>query len=235
MKYKACILGATGLIGSFLVEVLVEDNSCTEVICLVRRHSELIHSKVRQVVIDFDDKQCYLDHVHGDVLFSCFGTTRVKAGNEENHRRVDYYYQYLAAWAASENDVKNYVVVSSPWKNINSKNYYRKMKAELEIDVEKLPFNNISILRPNGLIGNRKQPRFGEGYIIHAFKYLAKYISFLKRHEPIRASEVARLMHFAYLKNLNLKEKTYAIERAELNNLIGELDKRPNRKISWTL
>ena len=51
---KAVIVGASGLIGSELVEILLQSIAYQNVTILVRKELPLDHPKLKQVVVDFD-------------------------------------------------------------------------------------------------------------------------------------------------------------------------------------
>ena len=194
MGYKAIVVGATGLVGRYLVEELILDKNCIEARVIVRRKTRFQDSKIKEYIIDFSKEQDYSKNIYGDVLFSCLGTTLSQAGSKENQYKVDYGYQYQAAVSAVDNGVEKYVLVSSPWAKLDSRNYYRKMKAELERDVANLPFKKIVYIKPNGLVGERDKSRFGEKYGLRIFMFLSKFIPPLKKHQPINAKLVAKAM-----------------------------------------
>ncbi|MFQ3208130.1 MAG: hypothetical protein ACI9IT_002293, partial [Glaciecola sp.] len=63
-KYKALVLGASGLVGKALVNQLCQDDRYSQVTCLVRSplskaqfHDPL--NKIQPMVIDFDELQDY--------------------------------------------------------------------------------------------------------------------------------------------------------------------------------
>lgn len=198
MTYTAVVLGGTGLVGSHLVNILIKDHYCKTIVLVTRRKTEFSHTKIQEHIINFNNIEDYHNSITGDVLFSCLGTTRAQAKNKANHYMVDYTYQYHAAQAARSNGIPHYILVSSPWSNISSKNYYRKMKAELERNTITLSFPRMTILKPNGLNGKRKQPRFGERLLMPLFIALAKVFPSLKKHQPIEAELVAKAMLKSY-------------------------------------
>ena len=169
MKYSAVILGGTGLVGRFLVQELINDSQSFKIKLITRRTTSISHPKIEECIIDFNHYEDYLKHIKGDVLFSCLGTTLKQAGSKEKQYLVDYTYQYQAAKSAIQNNISNYVLVSSPWASLDSNNYYRKMKAKLEEDVIQLGFNKTVIIKPNGLVGKRSKPRLGEKYAMRFF------------------------------------------------------------------
>ena len=74
---KATLIGATGLIGGYLLEELLKDDHFDTVSILVRRPFELIHPKLEKKLVDFDDAESYSLPLEGsDVVFSAIGTTQ---------------------------------------------------------------------------------------------------------------------------------------------------------------
>jgi uncharacterized protein YbjT (DUF2867 family) len=121
------------------------------------------------------------------------GTTLRPAGSKGAQFKVDYKYQYNFAKAAAENGIPNYILVSAAWSSPASKIFYSRMKGILEKDIKKLPFKNITILRPGQLAGNRKEKRSGERISI-SFLNIVHHIPGLRALKPIHATTVARAM-----------------------------------------
>jgi uncharacterized protein YbjT (DUF2867 family) len=109
----AVVLGATGLVGSELVRLLLADERFASVVTLGRRRTGLAHAKLREHVVDLDAPASYGGLVTGDVLFSALGTTIRAAGSQEAQYRVDHGYQLHVAEAAARNGVPACVLVSS--------------------------------------------------------------------------------------------------------------------------
>jgi uncharacterized protein YbjT (DUF2867 family) len=190
---SALVLGGTGMVGSELVKYLIEDEKYNKVVLIGRRPSGIHHSKVKDLLVDFDKPDEWRQLIKGSVLFSAFGTTIKKAGSQENQYRIDYNYQYRVAEAAAHNKVDSYVIISSLGADFNSKVFYSKMKGELDRDVKALDFENVLNLKPSLLLGNRKEVRTGEslGAIIGT---LIKYVPYLSKFRPIQAKVVAKAM-----------------------------------------
>jgi uncharacterized protein YbjT (DUF2867 family) len=189
----AIVLGATGLVGSALVQQLLQDGAYGKVKVFVRRSTGVHHAKLEEYIIDFDRPEEWKHHVTGDVLFSAFGTTIRKAGSQEAQYKIDYTYQYQMAAAAANNDVPVYVLVSAAYASPDSKIFYSRIKGELERDVRKLPFRSIHFLQPGMLAGHRHEVRVGEKMGIMVMTMVG-WIPVLRRFKPIQAAEVARAM-----------------------------------------
>lgn len=194
----ALIIGATGLVGKNLVNILLKDEQFTKVVVFVRKPMDVQHEKLETHVINFDKPEQWLEDVKGDVLFSALGTTIKQAGSQANQYKIDHTYQYQFAQAAAQNQVPGYVLVSSASASPDSKIFYSKMKGELERDVKQLPFKSITILQPGLLHGNREQERFGEKFAYNVLKAINS-VGILKQYRPIEGKTVAAAMRNAGL------------------------------------
>lgn len=190
---KAVVIGATGLVGSQLVDRLANEKDIETVVAVTRRPVEYKSEKVMNAVINFDALEKHREIFSGDVLFSCLGTTLKQAGSIEAQRQIDFEYQYEIAKIAAENKVNHYMLVSSSGANANSKSPYLKMKGELEQAVSALPFERISILQPSLLTGERESFRLAETVGNWVFPVLCK-LPPLKKYRPISGDQVAKKM-----------------------------------------
>lgn len=190
---KAIVIGSTGMVGTQLIDLLINSNEYSEIVSLVRRPSGITHPKLSEHPVDFDKIETWTRFVKGDVLFSCMGTTIAQAKTKENQYKIDYTYQYNVAETASTNGVQTYVLISSAGANPKSTVFYSKMKGQLDEAVLKLPFKNIIILRPDQLYGNRTEKRLGEKVGLSVMFFLNR-VGILRKHKPIHAREVAQAM-----------------------------------------
>ena len=214
----AIVIGATGLVGSALVDQLLADDRFSEVKIFVRRSSGLHHPKLRESVIDFDHPEAWSAEVQGDVLFSCLGTTMKQAGSKEAQYRIDHTYQFETAKAAAANGVPRYVLVSSAMASEHSRIFYSRIKGELERDTEKLPFTLVTFLQPGLLTGPRKEERAGEK-IGYGLLRLLNRIGIANSQRPIPGATVAKAMIAASFRE-GERVRTYAL--LEVFRLAGE-------------
>ena len=208
LNKKATLLGATGLIGGLLLNLLKDDEDYTEIKILVRRQVNINHPKVKIAVIDFDDKMAFQSAIIPDsVIFCAVGTTSTKLkGNKDLYRKVDFDIPINAAKFGLAKDCQQFVIISSLGANARSSNFYTKLKGEVEERLMKLNYTSLHILRPSLLLGERKEFRFGETVA----KVFMNTFSFLmpSRIKPIQAFDVAKAM-LAVSKINNPGTKTY--------------------------
>lgn len=189
----AIVIGATGLVGSSLIDLLITDDQFGEVVVLSRRTIGRSSVKLREHIIDFDRPQDWQHLVKGDVLFSALGTTLKQAGSKDKQYQIDYTYQYQVAEAAANQGVPLYILVSSPGANAGSSIFYTRIKGELERDVRKLSFFSTYFIQPSLLHGKREKERFGEKLGYHLLQGL-NAIGLFRKYRAINGETVARAM-----------------------------------------
>ncbi len=199
---KAIVIGATGLIGKQLVKQLLENEMYVSVKVFVRRTTGIEHSKLKEIILNFDDMLDYKEDIKGDVLFSTLGTTLKTAGSKEAQYKIDFGYQFNFAKLASENNVGNLILLSSIGANAKSHVFYSKMKGELDEAVQNLNFEHISILRPSMLTGNREEFRWMEKVFTPVMK-MATIVPCWKKYRPIADHKLAKAMINAVQENTN--------------------------------
>ena len=198
----ALIIGSTGLIGSQLLELLLESKEYATVISFVKRDSGIQHPKLKQHIIDFDKPEDYQNFVVGDDFFCTIGTTIKNAGSKEAFRKVDFEYPKAFATIALQNNVKQFLIISSLGADAHSGNFYLKTKGEIQDFLKNCPFESVSVLQPSLLLGDRKEFRLGEkigAFFTKLFSFLL--IGNLKKYKPIESEAVAKTMFAIAQKN----------------------------------
>lgn len=194
----AIVLGASGLIGKQLVQLLIKDDRFSRIILPSRRSLDFKQPKVEALIVDFNQPETYQSEIKGDVIFSCLGTTIKKAGSKEAMHQVDYTYQYEMAKAAFDNKVPTHVLVSSSNAKANSFIFYSRLKGELEEAISKLGFSRLLIFRPSVLMGDRPEKRAAEEFGAKFINGLGVILPFLRKYRGIQGAEVAQAMLNAY-------------------------------------
>jgi len=211
-KQHYLIAGATGLIGSKLLEMLLVDEKVGKVTLLTRRPVERVHPKIAEKIIDFETFTEREIAPNIDAVFCCLGTTLAQAGSKAAFRKVDYEYVVKLAVFTQRQGIPQFHVVSAANANFRSWVFYSKVKGRMERQVKKLnKIRSIYIYRPSMLLGDRPQFRLAETL----GKILMKTFSFMlpKSTRAVDASEVA---HAMFNKAKSPKKGVHKVLNAEM-------------------
>ncbi|MGO1375033.1 NAD-dependent epimerase/dehydratase family protein [Psychrobacter sp. AOP7-D1-15] len=192
MQRKAIVIGATGLVGQYLVKQLSE--LYDTLIVIARRPPRYINARMRfYQVNDFDNLTEIFASVGADRktdAFSCLGTTKKEAGSDEAFRKVDHDYNVRFAQLCQDKGVENFFLLSSMNADISSRFLYNRVKAETEQSIISLGFTQLVIFRPSLLLGKHKgRPLESIGQ--KAFKLISPLVSESLSLHPISAKRVA--------------------------------------------
>lgn len=189
----ATLVGATGLIGSHLLQQLCADESFGEVRIVVRRAFTSSDPKVKVIGLDFSDYDALKNAIAGsDAVFCAVGTTRSQTPDLLQYRKVDVDIPVNTAKACAETGVQCFQLVSSVGANAQSRNFYLQMKGEVEEEVSQLNIPSRNIFRPSLLLGERSKPRPAEkiaAVMMRPFHFLIP-----DTQKPIQADKVANAM-----------------------------------------
>jgi len=188
----AIILGATGLTGSHLLELLLEDSDYKRVKVFTRNKLTISHPKIEEHVIDLLKLSDYSEQFNADVVFCCVGTTKAKTPNKELYRAIDYGIPVEAAKLCKQNSIKQFIVVSALGAKAESKVFYNRLKGEMERDVLAQKIEHTHLMQPSLIVGDRKEKRTGEDFS----KHLMTVFGFLipARYKMIQAKTIAKAM-----------------------------------------
>ena len=180
---KALIIGATGATGKDLVNTLLQDAFYTEVIIFVRRSGGIVHSKLKEVITDFDNLAAVAELITGDILFSCLGTTLKAAGSKDKQWYIDYEIPLRFTEIAKRNGVSQMVLLSAYGASATSRVFYSQLKGKLENAVSNLAFTCYIIFRP-GLLLRKDTNRVGERISAPILKFLNR-LGLIKKFKPM--------------------------------------------------
>ena len=210
----ALLAGATGLVGSELLQKIINEPAYNKIHILVRKAIESDSDKVVQHIVDFNELDKFEINDSIDHVFCTLGTTIKKAKTKENFRKVDYDYIYELGKKAKQWNTEKFLVVSSLGANAKSPIFYNRVKGEIENTLSELKLNQLFIFRPSLLMGNRKEHRTGEKSAIAVYKIINPlFIGPLKKYKGIQASQVAQGMLQTALNN---KEQFKIFESDEI-------------------
>lgn len=193
---KALLVGATGLVGGFLLARLLAHPQYSNVEVWVRRSLPQRDPKLGQKIVDFSNLPS--QQVHADHVFCCLGTTIRKAGSEAAFREVDHDYPLALARLARAGGAKKFLMVSALGADAASSLFYNRVKGEAENAIAALDLPGVWFFRPSLLLGPRAENRPGERIGAVVGKLVAPLlIGGLRKYRPIHADAVAAAMVYA--------------------------------------
>lgn len=193
----ALIAGATGLTGGHLLDLLLQDDTYSKVIVLVRRTIKKVNPKLQQVITDYSNLDELGDQLKADDVFCCLGTTIKKAGSQEAFYKVDHDYPLAVAEKCLALGAKQYLLISAMGADKGSLIFYNRVKGEVERNISALGYPTLHIMRPSLLLGDRAESRFGEAVGEVALKAVSfLMVGKLRNYKAIKALDVACAMQY---------------------------------------
>lgn len=192
MKKTAILLGATGLTGGVLLERLLADPDYEKVVLFSRSSVEKKHPKIQEHLIDMFQLKKQVESFKGDVVFCCIGTTQSKTPNKDIYKKIDHGIPVTAATLAAQNGISTFIVISAMGADANSSVFYNKVKGEMQRDVLAQGIENIYVLQPSLIGGDRSEKRTGE----QIAQFFMSTFSFLipKKYKMIAPETIAKAM-----------------------------------------
>ncbi|MGK5079847.1 NAD-dependent dehydratase [Janthinobacterium sp. HLX7-2] len=165
------LIGATGLVGSHVLQLALADARVTGVVASVRRPLP-VHAKLQSPIVDFDQLPPDAPWWQADAVICTLGTTMKVAGTRQVFRRVDHDYPLAVARLALAAGTRTYALNSAAGANRASRFFYNRVKGELERDLETLGFASLTHVRPGLIGGERETARAGEGAALRVLRVL---------------------------------------------------------------
>ncbi len=201
-KKTALIAGASGLVGSFCLRLLLQSDRYFKVISIGRTALPMQHPKLEQVLVDFDNLAAHKYSLIADDIFCCLGTTIKKAGSKDNFFKVDYSYVVNLATLTAKSFASQFLVVSALGASAGSPIFYSRVKGQMENAIKPMPFLAVLIFQPSLLLGPRQEKRLGEkiaGFAMRALNFA--FIGPLRKYRPVTAEEVAQAMLYVAMQD----------------------------------
>lgn len=221
------LFGATGLVGSECLRLLLDDGGFSRVMIFTRRPLSVKPAgaadrpTLETHVVDFDQIARQGNALAVDQIICALGTTIRKAGSQQEFRKVDFVYPLAIARIALSQGARHFLLVSAVGANAGSRWFYNRVKGELEAAILALSFRSHTIVRPSLLLGTRAEFRLGEK--------ITERLAFLipEKYKPVSAAAVAEALVASAREDRAGKR---IIESAELRAFAGRRsDPMPHR------
>jgi len=212
----AIILGATGLTGGILLQLLLKDDRYERIKVFTRKTVGIDHPKLEEHIVDFFELEKVQQDFVADEIYCCVGSTKAKTPDLEVYRRVDYGIPLSAARLAKRNGINCLLVVSALGADPGSRFFYNRIKGEMERDVLQENLPRTYFFQPSLITGERKEKRTFETLwkkVMIAGNYLL--VGPLKKYRSIPAEVIARAM----IKVANSEDPEVRIESDEIKRI----------------
>lgn len=212
---KAILFGASGFIGSYLLNNLLASDIYEEVTVVVRQKLGLQHPKLKTIIADYGNLADDKSELIADDVFITIGTTKKKTPDTKTYYQIDHDYPVLAAALTKANGATTVFMVTAVGANVNSSIFYSKTKGEVERDVIALNFKHTHIFRPSMIMGERPEKRPLEKFFMSlSAGFNVLLFGPLNRYKGILAEDVAKAM-FEAAQQCSGKVKIYHWEEMQ--------------------
>ena len=210
----AILFGATGLIGSHLLNILVNSNEYDKIKIFPRKDIKTSNAKIETFIIDFKELEKHKDDITGDDCFFVIGTTRKVTPQKKDYIDVELNLPVKIAKIARDNNINSFIYASSGGANADSRNLYLQNKGKAEKEIINLSFDFTAIIQPSLLLGDRKENRVGERIAKSIFKSLSFiFVGKLRSFKAIHANNVAKAI--MYITKNQLKDLFFTSDKLE--------------------
>lgn len=152
----ALLAGASGFVGGYVLDSLLDAPDFSRVFAISRRPLGREHPRLANRIVQFEKLETQLKGTQCHVAFCCIGTTMKRAGSERAFRDIDHDLVLSFARVAKAAQAQRFVVVTSAGADPRSKNFYLRVKGEVELALERMGFQSLDILQPGPLLGWRR-------------------------------------------------------------------------------
>lgn len=233
-NYKAIVIGATGGVGTYLVQKLMDSELCSKVTVISRKKypqapklTNIIWDDFSEHLLKEKDENVEVFKNH-DVLFCCLGAPEKaliglmfnKKKYEPMFQTIDYDYTVGVASVAFKAGIPHFSVISSSGLSEKGAFPYIKIKWKMEQAVKRLGFKNLSIFHPSHLMKPaRAEEKFLKKILLNFIAVLASVMPHSQK--AITVESVAEAMIKEYYFRMNSKtEGLYFYEADDMRVLI---------------
>lgn len=190
---RALVFGATGLVGSALLDRLLASPRYARVITVGRRVTGRADPRLEEHAVELEGLGALT--LGAEDAFVCLGSTRKKAGSDAAFAELERALVLSAARAAQRAGASRLAVVSTLGADPGSRVPYSRVKGEIERALAELGFASLHLLRPAMLAGHRAESRPAERAGLAALGVIGPLmVGPLSRYRAIEAGDVAEAM-----------------------------------------
>jgi uncharacterized protein YbjT (DUF2867 family) len=185
------LLGATGAVGSAVLQLALADRRVGQVLALTRRPLAPA-AKLDNIVLDFEHLPAQAPWPKVDAVICALGTTRRIAGSDARFVAIDRDLPLQLARLAQAGGAYRFALNSSLGADARSRNLYLRTKGELEVGIGELGFASVTIVRPALIDTERAQARHLEQAGIALVRVLRPLLP--RRWHAVTPQQIARAL-----------------------------------------
>jgi uncharacterized protein YbjT (DUF2867 family) len=155
------LAGATGLVGSAVLEQALADPRVSRVTAPTRRTLRA-DPRLLNPLVDFDRLPEDAGWWTADAVVCALGTTIRKAGSQDAFRRVDHDHVVAIARLARSRGARSFALTSAIGADPSSRIFYNRVKGETEESVAACGYPSLTVVRPGLIGGVRRESRPAE-------------------------------------------------------------------------
>jgi uncharacterized protein YbjT (DUF2867 family) len=212
-KMHLLLIGASGLIGSKILESSLINENVSQVSLIVRTKLNLKHRKINQIILpEFSTEKIISIELPTkvDIAFCGLGTTIKAAGSKNAFKNVDCEYVVAFAKLILKNKIPSLLIVSALGANPTSKIFYSRIKGVMELNISNLGITNLYFLKPSLLIGERKNKRLGEELGVLFYQSLGRFLP--RKIKNLTGTKVSDIVAFFEREITQIKPGIHQIE-----------------------
>ncbi len=182
------LVGATGLVGSHVLQKALDDASVDRVVAPTRTPLAP-HPKLFNPVLDFHRMPEGADWWAVDAVICALGTTIRVAGSQAAFYKVDHDLPLEVAYLARRHGARAYAFNSALGADTASRVFYSRTKGETERDLQAVGYPSLTLVRPGLIDGQRATSRPLERFAVHVSKLVQPLLP--KRYRVVPAERIA--------------------------------------------
>ena len=209
---KVIITGATGMVGEGVLFECLDNSAVTEVLIIGRKHYDLSHQKLKELVLkDFSEIKNHWEVLKDyDGCFFCAGISSV-GENEQSFTKKTY--DFVVPFAENLSEIKpdmTFIYVSGSRTDSTEKGkvMWARVKSRTENALMKLNFKGQYNFRPAIMTGTK-----GQKNVKTIYKILGPLVAPFISAKTLKLSEVGKAM-------INAVSKGYPKQILEVDDII---------------
>ncbi|MFK7810442.1 MAG: NAD(P)H-binding protein [Saprospiraceae bacterium] len=194
---KIVMMGATGAVGSEVVNTLLEIPELDQLTLLGRRDLEGVKSpKLQQYHIDIFDPETYSSLLDGHHTAICtLGVGQPSKMGKDQFLKIDKNAVYDFAKACKTANLSHFELLASVGIDSKSSSFYLRSKGELVESIDELNFERFSVFKPSMILTPTNRYGFTQGVTLAVWPVIDKlFFGGLKKYKGVKVSQLGEAM-----------------------------------------